>query len=219
MRKRKHVRMPLVILIATALFVFVIAVGTGDIFGLSIGNGAKDLILVNESHAVPLGYSVKTVKLRNGESIGEDAYPQLQKMFDAARADGVYPKVNSGYRTASEQRRLFSENVSELRAKGMSYTEAENETEKSIAKSGHSEHQTGLAADITSDGTHCSDSIVYSWLENNAYKYGFILRYPADKIDITHTNYEPWHYRYVGCKAAYAMRAKGLCLEEYLAMI
>ena len=88
--------------------------------------------------------------------------------------------------------------------------------EKYVAIPGTSEHQLGLSVDINADQTKCSSEKVYSWLDHNAYKYGFIKRYPENKIEITGENNEPWHYRYVGVDAALEMQKKGLCLEEYI---
>ena len=85
-----------------------------------------------------------------------------------------------------------------------------------MAEPGTSEHELGLAIDINADLDRSTSDEVYGWLAQNAWKYGFVLRYPADKTDITGIDYEPWHYRYVGQEAAKEMHKKGLCLEEYL---
>ena len=80
---------------------------------------------------------------------------------------------------------------------------------------GTSEHQLGLAVDINADSFRCSDEEVYEWLDENAHKYGFILRYPPAKQEITGISYEPWHYRYVGVEVAEEIYGRGICLEEY----
>lgn len=85
-----------------------------------------------------------------------------------------------------------------------------------MAIPGTSEHQLGLSVDINADQTKCSSEKVYSWLDNNAYKYGFIKRYPSSKSYITGINNEPWHYRYVGKESAATIKNQNLCLEEYL---
>ena len=95
------------------------------------------------------------------------------------------------------------------------------EAGKWVAVPGTSEHQTGLALDIISSSYQVLDrdqenTAEQRWLMENSYKYGFILRYPSDKSEITGINYEPWHYRYVGKEAAKEIYEKGLCLEEYL---
>ena len=88
--------------------------------------------------------------------------------------------------------------------------------EKYVAIPGTSEHQLGLSVDINADQTKCSSEKVYQWLDENAYKYGFVKRYPEDKTDITGISNEPWHYRYVGTTVAKIMKEENLCLEEYL---
>ena len=90
-----------------------------------------------------------------------------------------------------------------------------NGQKNTVAIPGTSEHQLGLSVDINADQTKCSSEKVYSWLDNNAYKYGFIKRYPSSKSYITGINNEPWHYRYVGKEAA-TIKNQNLCLEEYL---
>ena len=85
-----------------------------------------------------------------------------------------------------------------------------------VAKPGTSEHQLGLAVDINQEGTRSTASQVYSWLEEHAWEYGFIQRYPEGKSQITGITNEPWHYRYVGNPAAEEITRQGITLEEYL---
>lgn len=88
--------------------------------------------------------------------------------------------------------------------------------EKYVAIPDTSEQQLGLSVDINADTDKCSSEKVYQWLDENAYKYGFVKRYPEDKTDITGISNEPWHYRYVGTTVAKIMKEENLCLEEYL---
>jgi D-alanyl-D-alanine carboxypeptidase len=180
------------------------------------GETAWSLILVNKWNPVPDGYDVELTQLSNGAYVDVRIYPALQEMFDAARDDGVYPVVAAGYRTVEKQRSLWEEKVAELEAEGCSAADAEKEAETWVAVPGTSEHQLGLAVDINADGVHSAGYEVYEWLEKNAWEYGFILRYPSDKTDITGVGYEPWHYRYVGEEAAATISRQSLCLEEYL---
>ena len=99
---------------------------------------------------------------------------------------------------------------------GLSQEEAAAEALRWVNQVGYSEHQSGLAVDINADGIHSAGYEVYDWLAQNAWRYGFILRYPEDKTEVTGTGYEPWHYRYVGQDAARVITEQGLCLEEYL---
>lgn len=162
------------------------------------------------------GSQVETVTLSNGERIDARIYPQLQKMFDTARESGVYPVVASGYRTWEEQEALYNEKIAAYEAEGFSREEARTEAERWVAVPGTSEHQLGLGVDINADGIHSSGDEVYNWLAQNAYRFGFIYRYPLDKTEITGIANEPWHYRYVGIEAAQEIYSQGVCLEEYL---
>lgn len=99
---------------------------------------------------------------------------------------------------------------------GYSQDEAKELTEDWVAVPGTSEHELGLGVDINADGIHSTGEEVYQWLEKNAHLYGFIYRYPQDKTELTGISNEPWHYRYVGVKAATEIHEQGVCLEEYL---
>lgn len=190
----------------------------------SIGEKEADLshgwglVLVNKIYAVPHDWQVKTVTLTNGESVDERIYPTLEAMFDAARAQGLAPEVTSGYRTAETQRKLIREKKAELRESGFTRRQANVEAERWVAAVGHSEHETGLAVDIN-DARGQSSQALYDWLAANAWRYGFIERYPASHHACTETAHEPWHYRYVGREAAAAIWQNGLCLEEYVAQL
>ena len=174
------------------------------------------LLLVNRDNPLPDPYEVELTELPGGESVDARIYPALREMFEDMRADGVYPVVASGYRTAEEQRRIMEERVAEYQAQGYSQEEARAEAEVWVARPGTSEHQSGLAVDINADGIHSAGYEVYDWLSENSCRYGFIQRYPAGKTEITGIGNEPWHYRYVGVEAAQDMKAQGFCLEEYL---
>ena len=180
------------------------------------GEGAWSLLLVNRDSPLPDGYQVELTHLSNGQSVDKRIYPALQAMFDAARAQGVYPVVASGFRTAEKQQSLLDEKIAAFEAQGDSPAQARENAEDWVALPGTSEHQTGLAVDINADGIHSAGREVYRWLDQNACRYGFILRYPSDKTGITGISNEPWHYRYVGVTAAAEIRRQNLCLEEYL---
>lgn len=177
------------------------------------------LILVNKWNNIPADYEVSLVKLSNGQRVSEQIYPALQAMFEAAREDGVYPVVASGYRTAEEQQRLMDEKIAVYKAEGYSDAEAKAKAETWVAIPGTSEHQLGLAVDINANNFRTADKEIYAWLAQNSYRFGFIRRYAADKTEITGIVDEPWHYRYVGIDAATEMYRQSLCLEEYLANI
>ncbi len=177
-------------------------------------------ILVNAKNPIPDDWSVNLVQLKNGHQIDRRAYDSLQKMMDAARAKGWNPLICSSYRTTSYQQQLFDNRVQRMKNQGMSEKEAIKDTEKWIAIPGTSEHETGLAVDIvTVENQNLDNSQLNSacqkWMMEHCYDYGFILRYPEDKVKITGIDFEPWHYRYVGYDIAQYIKQKGICLEEY----
>lgn len=174
-----------------------------------------NLIVVNAWNELPEDYSVELTELSNGQKVDSRIYPYLQEMFDAAREEGVYPVVREGYRTAEEQQEILEDRIQTYINQGYSRSRAERTAKEWVALPGTSEHQLGIAVDINADKSMCSNEEVYAWLAENAYKYGFILRYPIGKQEITGTSYEPWHYRYVGEEAALEIYEQGICLEEY----
>ncbi len=167
---------------------------------------------------IPVKDARKEIELRR------DAALALEAMFIELRAngcEGVF--VTSAYRTYSYQNSLFHTYMDrEMRAyPSLSREEAREKVLRYSAEPGTSEHQTGLCVDLMCDGMAELDESfasypVYTWLEENAWKFGFILRYPSNKTEITRYDYEPWHYRFVGRTAAYEMHLSGECLEEYL---
>ena len=174
-----------------------------------------NLIVVNRWNELPEDYSVELTELSNGQKVDSRIYPYLQEMFDAARAEGIYPIVREGYRTAEEQQEILDDKIQTYINQGYSQSRAEKTAKEWVALPGTSEHQLGIAVDINADKSKCSNEDVYGWLAENAYKYGFVLRYPSGKQKITGTSYEPWHYRYVGEEAAREIYERGICLEEY----
>lgn len=192
---------------------------------VSVSNGVKSgnelLTLVNAKHPVPSDWSVSPVQLKNQQSIDRRAYTALQRMLDDAREQGLDPLICSSYRTHGRQKELFAKQVNKFLSQGYSNEIAKEKAAEWVAVPGTSEHELGLAVDIVAmdhqalDETQ-EDTAEQRWLMANCWKYGFILRYPTDKHEITGIQYEPWHYRYVGEDAAKEIMQKGLCLEEYL---
>lgn len=174
-----------------------------------------NLIVVNRWNVIPEDYSVTLTELSNGQKVDSRIYPYLQEMFDEMRAEGIYLIVREGYRTAEEQEKIFNENVQAYMNEGYSEARAERIAKEWVAVPGTSEHQLGIAVDINADKTQSTNNEVYVWLAENAHNYGFILRYPQGKEEITGTKYEPWHYRYVGREAAEEIFNNQICLEEY----
>ena len=175
-----------------------------------------NLILVNRDSYIPDDYQVEFTELSNGKKVDSKIYPELQEMFNDARAQGYGLFVREGYRTQEEQQQLLDEKIEAYENEGKSKSEAKKLAEQWVAIPGTSEHQLGIAVDINADTTISLSDDVYSWLAENAHKYGFIKRYPSDKTDITGVINEPWHYRYVGKEAALEIYSQGICLEEYI---
>ncbi|HIT34737.1 MAG TPA: D-alanyl-D-alanine carboxypeptidase family protein [Candidatus Faecousia intestinigallinarum] len=182
---------------------------------------AWNLRLVNPWNYLPEDFEITLTYLSNGQAVDERCYPDLQDMMDACRAAGLSPIICSSFRTQDDQEYLYNNKINRLIAQGYSEEEAPSEAAKVVAVPGTSEHQLGLALDIVDESYQLlneeqEDTAVQKWLMEHSWEYGFILRYPSDKSEITGIIYEPWHYRYVGKEAAKEMKASGQCLEEYL---
>lgn len=179
-----------------------------------------NLLLLNRDYILPDNYidSVKLVPAISGSSERLDARAAVyyQKMYNAAAKEKIYLTPCSGYRSYSLQKRNFENSISNYQYQGYSKRGACLEAAKSILPPGTSEHNAGLAMDIVSVLDSFEQSPQYAWLMKNAQNYGFILRYPKSKQNITKIVFEPWHWRYVGVDAAKAMKSSGQCLEEYL---
>ena len=180
------------------------------------------LLLVNSKNSLPNDFTVTLKQLKDGHSVDERCFADLNNMLSDCRAAGLQPLICSSYRTQAKQQQLFDDQVRKLTKQGYSSKAATELAAQSVATPGTSEHQTGLAVDIVDAHYQMLDALqadtaTQQWLMNNSWKYGFILRYPEDKTHITGIQYEPWHYRYVGKEAAKEMYEQSLCLEEYLA--
>ncbi len=180
-----------------------------------------ELVLVNRDHKIPEGYSVELEEVETTHKIDKRVAESLRQMLSDAREEGLSPIICSSYRTREKQTQLYNNKVKEYKRFGYSSDEAENLASYWVAIPGTGEHETGLAVDIVSKKYQILDekqeeTDVQKWLMENSYKYGFTLRYPTDKKEITMINYEPWHYRYVGIDNATYMKEHDMCLEEYI---
>lgn len=180
------------------------------------------LMLVNGENPLPEGYEApELTKVRTGHYVDSRIYDALQQMLSDARAAGVSPVICSSYRTWAGQTKLYNNQVRLWKSWGYIGAAAEAKAATWVARPGTSEHQTGLALDIVDlyyQGLYAqqANTATQKWLMAHCAEYGFILRYPKDKVEITGVNYEPWHYRYVGVEAAKEITESGVCLEEYL---
>lgn len=219
-KRRGPLRTVIFILILVCCLIAIRYAGGGD---LASPDGWQ-LILVNPWNELPDNYKVSLKQLDNGQSVDKRCYTELQEMIDACRAAGLEPLICSSYRSQDTQQQLFDNKVQRVMAQGYSAQDAPTEAAKVVALPGTSEHQLGLAVDIVDINNQNLDESqeqtpTQLWLMENSWRYGFILRYPSDKTDITGIIYEPWHYRYVGKEAAEEIFQQDICLEEYLTQI
>ena len=200
------------------------------------GQGEEYLVLVNRQH--PIGRAEEPKDLTPLEGTRGDGRPAQKMRLCAAKAldamflemeaegllratapDGLAFSVTSGYRSYDYQAYLFDVYKNQYMASGMTEAEARARVCRTTAYPGESEHHTGLAVDMHDRRSATADfarSSTYAWLKANAWKFGFILRYPEGKETVTGYSYEPWHYRFVGRFHAEAMHRSGECLEEYV---
>ena len=188
-------------------------------------------LLVNREHFMPEGYQPQElvdmsgycpgsiVKIKySGTKAERVAVDALIRMLKDAHTQGITVwQVSAAYRGESYQQQLFDQQVKEYMDKNdLSYADAVSATKLTVMEPGSSEHHTGLAFDITVPGVAFKGTEQAEWLADNCWDYGFIIRYAADKENITGILAEPWHIRYVGTEHSLPMRQQNLCLEEYI---
>ncbi len=182
--------------------------------------------LVNAQNPLPEGFTVETARISGYDErlFDKRAAPELEALLSDAEAAGCKLYLVSSYRSVERQSALFLRKTNSFLAEGFDQAEAERQAAMWVARPGTSEHNTGLAADLVSADwyAHHSDLTAdfeqtpeFAWLFEHCAEYGFILRYPRGKENITGVTYEPWHYRYVGKQAAAAIMQAGGTLEEY----
>ncbi len=178
----------------------------------------KDLVLVNKFYKLEEGYKrddLVPISLQYSyasNSAAEEVVNSFIQMHKEVKSKlGIHLMVNSSFRSYEDQEAIYKS----FKAKGETYADSY------AARPGFSEHQTGLSIDITSTAhptiNAFKESEEYQWLKDNSYKYGFILRYPEGKEDITGYNTESWHFRYVGKKVAEQIFKEGITFDEYYA--
>lgn len=182
-----------------------------------------NLLLVNKTHRLAENLEMETKQIFS-EEVDARIYDSLVQMLEDGERDSDRQfLVCSGYRSVDFQQTLFDNKIAEIQAEHPEYTyeEAYIEASTIVAIPGASEHNTGLTVDICAMDFQMlieeyEETDEAKWLKENCYKYGFILRYPKGKEDITQIIYEPWHFRYVGVEAATEIMTQGITLEEYL---
>lgn len=180
-----------------------------------------NLVLVNGLHPMEKGYTPELTEIEPGYSVDTRIANALRKMLADAEKEGLHVEICSAYRSVERQEQVFGDSMKERVKSGMSYWKAYEETARNVAIPGTSEHALGLSLDLISNqytelDEKQEETKEAKWLAANCYKYGFILRYPPEKTNITGITYEPWHYRYVGEEHAAKIKQLGVTLEEYL---
>jgi len=189
----------------------------------TITNPDSTVVIANKKRMLPASYAPKDLTVPNvafsfsgyspKKQMRKPAANALEKMFAAAKKDGIELKAVSGYRSYATQKSIFQRNAEQ---------KGEEVANRTSAKPGQSEHQSGLAMDVSSASVNYTLETDFGqtkegkWLKKNASKYGFIIRYEDGKEKITGYTYEPWHVRYVGVWIAGEIARQGLTLEQYM---
>ncbi|TDF96381.1 D-alanyl-D-alanine carboxypeptidase family protein [Paenibacillus piri] len=187
-----------------------------------VANPADKTVLVNKMYKLPDNYAPQDLVEPNvpfifkekseKRKLRKEAATALEKLFKAANDDKLPLAGVSGYRSFATQKSVYSNYVKK---------DGEEAANKYSAKPGHSEHETGLAIDVSGSTGKCAATDCFAatkeakWLAEHAADYGFIIRYLKGKEDITGYQYEPWHLRYVGTELAKELTKRGVTLEEY----
>ena len=179
-----------------------------------------NLAIINTKYPLPDSYAPTLSNAISGSNIQLDSRvsERYAEMYAAAKLSGCVLTPYSGYHSYALQETNYNRKVNFYVNQGISAEEANQKASAQVLPAGCSEHNAGLAMDIVSASSDFINTKEYKWLCENAYNYGFILRYPEDKTAITGMNFEPWHWRYVGTQAAKEMKEKNQCLEEYLGL-
>lgn len=189
---------------------------------ISDDSGEWNLRLVSAAYMLPDDFSptLSTISMDyardKGMKFDSRAIDALESMCAAAKQDGVSLMVISAYRSFTTQQTLYNRKVNYYLEQGYDDDEAGDLAATVVARPKTSEHNLGLAVDLNSVEEDFDQTAAFDWLQIHCASYGFILRYPKEKQDITGVIYEPWHYRYVGVSAAEQITKKGITLEEYL---
>lgn len=180
-----------------------------------------NLVLVNKDNPIPEDYTLELENIEYSHKVDARIKDATKQMLQAARNKGLRPYICSSYRTGNTQKNLYNRKINQYKRQGYTKEKAEIEASYWVTLPRTSEHEIGLALDIVSQNYQILDkgqenTEVQKWLMENCYEYGFVLRYPTNKKEITKINYEPWHYRYVGVENAKFMKEKNYCLEEFI---
>lgn len=175
------------------------------------------LTLANYENLLPEDFTVKVENIDKTRQFDARAIGELNDMMNQMKKDGITNIwIQSAYRSVARQKELYDASVKKYLQEGKTQEEAEKLTNEYINKPGSSDHNLGLAVDFNKVDNGFEKLEGFKWLQKNAENYGFVLRYPKDKEDITKIAYESWHWRYVGVEHAKKMNELNMCLEEYI---
>ena len=176
-----------------------------------------ELILVNKYNQLPKDYAPEDLKdisvqyCYGDNEVSNEVYQKYISMYNAAKEEDLYLIITSAFRDYEFQDQLWNQYAK---------SQGEEWADSVAARAGHSEHQTGLTLDIVTYNSNMNEfenTDEFKWLQKHAHEYGFIMRYPKDKEDITGYDYESWHYRYVGVETATKIHELGITYDEYYA--
>lgn len=173
------------------------------------------LVVVNNDVDLPKGFKTNLTNAYDAK-IDKSMVDAWEDLYDAGVEEGHYYWITYSYRSEKEQNAIYNSNVKSMMADGMSKKEAQKKADVTVQKGGDSEYITGLSVGVNTANDAFGKTSDYKWLVENGPKYGFILRYPADKEEITGIEHQPWRFRYVGKKHAQEMTKRNMCLEEYV---
>lgn len=193
----------------------------------SLDTGVKDAVmngylsLLNKEYILKDELELSLIGVGGGQELEQRSADAIKELIEDAKKDGMQISITSSYRTYLKQVTLFKNKIKRLEAQGYDHRRAVEEAGKVVAVPGTSEHQLGLTVDFVTGSYKRLDEGIrdtkeYKWVEEHAWEYGYVIRYPSGKSDITGIISEPWHLRYVGVPAAKLMTEQGICLEEFL---
>lgn len=217
MKKIKFI-LPIIVILAITVILFK-SLTPEKISNKSNSNIITNTLLVNNDNKLDKNYKPINSDIPNipfidsstdeEKQMEEIASKSVEKLFNKAKEEGIKFLATSAYRSYSSQKEIYTKKV---------ISEGIKKANEYVAKPGTSEHQTGLCIDVTNEDRWFVGSTKEAiWLAENAHKFGFIIRYPKGKEDVTGKSYEPWHIRYVGKDIAKEIHINNLTLEEYIA--
>ena len=210
-RSRRIIKLILALICAATLVFFLIR-----FVPLSHKDDEAELLrVVSKLYPMEQNYSPSLVQVEQIQ-VSQRCQEDLLLLLQAMQAEGFEPVLLEGYVDRKTQRLNYSAEIEQLQALGLSYDEAE----ALMLSPGENEHQLGLAVDIADAANPVkdpafADSQLYKWLEEHCWEYGFVIRYPQEKEELTGREFVPWHFRYVGSESAMLMKELQLCLEEF----